>query len=82
MTKAKIKREESGGEDEEMKLMISIMVVLLVVLLITGLQLPFAAADEYDITGHQQGIHDHGLAEAATIKGIEAVQQAEADQHE
>ncbi len=82
MTKAKIKREESDGEDEEMKLMIFILVVLLFVLFITGLQLPFAAADEYDITGHQQGIHNHGLAEAATVEGIEAVQQAEAYQNE
>ena len=39
-----------------MKLMIFILLVFIFVLFIPGLQLPFVAADEYYITGHQQGI--------------------------
>lgn len=65
-----------------MKLMIFVLLIFILVLLITGLQLPFAAADEYYITGHQQGIHDHGLAEPATVEGIEAMQQADGHQNE
>ncbi len=62
--------------------MIFVLSIFILVLLITGLQLPFAAADEYYITGYQQGIYDHGLAEPATVEGIEAMQQAEAHQNE